>query len=246
MLYNKGFIAGMLCLYWKSLNNSSNTDPHCSNKAIWLNKMVRSKAFTGQFDWMIDEQTDWHLSTDTSVFDIHQLLYSTQKRNYLHLCSIWHWHFKYSGKVWQSWRVTTTRAVFNILCHLIEPLTQIVIYLFQIRHMRRITIIELVNIHHFHPKDYTSYLKWYSIKYDRRNTEWRVLAWIWLMLWKKKKKKHFLGIKIQVKITWGNSSYIPLPMPHPTLYSSLCLGTKPKCTAPHKPRGCNRMLLWNI
>lgn len=119
----------------------------------------------------------------------------------------------------QSWRLTTRRAVFNILSRLIEPLTQIVIYLFQIGHMHRITITELVNIHHFCPKDYTSYLKWYSIKCDCRNTEWSVLAWIWLMLWRK--KKHFIGIKIQVKITWGNSSYIPVPVPRPALYSPL-------------------------
>lgn len=87
----------------------------------------------------------------------------------------------------KSWRVTTTAAVFNIPQLLIEPLTRIVIYFFQIRHMSCIVIVGLVNIHHFHPKDYTSYLKWYSIKYDRRNTEWSVLAWIWLMLWKRKK-----------------------------------------------------------
>lgn len=87
----------------------------------------------------------------------------------------------------KSWRVTTTAAVFNIPRLVIEPLTQIVIYFFQIRHMSRIVIVGLVNIHHFHPKDYTSYLKWYSIKYDRGNTEWSVLAWIWLMVWKRKK-----------------------------------------------------------
>lgn len=104
----------------------------------------------------------------------------------------------------KSWRVTTTAAVFNIPRFLIEPLTQIVIYFFQIRHMSRIVIVGLVNIHHFHPKDYTSYLKWYSIKYDRGNTEWSVLAWIWLMVWKR--KKHFIGIKMEVKITWGNST----------------------------------------
>lgn len=234
----------MLCLQCKILKNSPNTDPHCSNKTTWMCKPLQANLI----EWLMNKLTGIYLQTSIYLTFTGYCI-PHKKRNYLHLCSVWQWHFKYSGKVWQSWRVTTTRAVFNILCHLIEPLTQIVIYLFQIRHMRRIAISELVNIHHFHPKDYTSYLKWYSIKYDRRNTEWRVLAWIWLMLWEKKqknKKKHFIGIKIQVKITWGNSSYIALPMPLSTLYSLLCLGTKPKCTAPHKPRGCNRMLLWNI
>lgn len=89
----------------------------------------------------------------------------------------------------KSCRVTTEAVVFSIPQLLIEPLTRIVIYFFQIRHMSAIVIVRLVNIHHFHPKDYTSYLKWYSIKYDRRNTEWSVLAWICLMLWKEKKKE---------------------------------------------------------
>lgn len=59
----------------------------------------------------------------------------------------------------KSWRVTAAAAVFNIPHLLIEPLTRIVIYFFQIRHMSCIVIVRLVNIHHFHRKDYTSYLK---------------------------------------------------------------------------------------
>lgn len=143
---------------------------------------------------MINEQIDWHFHPASYVFSIHQPLCSAQKEQlqYLHLSGLLQWYFKYSEGVWQSWRLTTTRVVFNILHHLIEPLTQIVIYHFQIRDMCCIAIIELVNIHHFHPKDYTSYLKWYSIKYDRRNTEWSVLAGIWLMLWREKKKKKTL------------------------------------------------------
>lgn len=39
------------------------------------------------------------------------------------------------------------------------------------------------------PKDYTAYLKWYSIKYDCRNTEWSVLALDLAYAVKKKKKK---------------------------------------------------------
>lgn len=168
-----------------------------------------------------------------------------KNNNYLHLCSLWQWHIKYSDGVWQSWRLTTTQALFNIPCHLIEPLTQIVIYLFQIRHMRCIAIIELVNIHHFHPKDYTSYLKWYSIKYDRKNTEWSVLARIWLMLWEEKKKNTLLELRSKSRL------------PEETAVRFLCLchilhfilcstGTEPQCTAPRKPQGCNRMPLWNI
>lgn len=59
----------------------------------------------------------------------------------------------------KSWGVTTTAAVLNVPRLLIEPLTQIVIYFSQIRHTGRTVIAGLVNIHHFHPKDYTSYLK---------------------------------------------------------------------------------------
>lgn len=147
---------------------------------------------------MADGLIDWQIN---SVIAITSYCTWHKRNNHLHLPRFWQWHFKYSE--WQSWRLTTIRAVFNIPHHLIEPMTQIVIYLFQIRDIHSTAITELVNIHHFAPKDYTSYLKWYSIKYDRRNTEWSVLAWIWLMLWK---KLHFIGIKIQVKITWGNNT----------------------------------------
>lgn len=152
--------------------------------------------------------------------------FTYKSSNYLHLSALRQWHFKYSDGVWQSWRLTTTRTVFNILRHLIEPLTQIVIYHSEIRDMRCIAIIELVNIHHFHPKDYTSYLKWYSIKYDRRNTEWSVLAWIWLMLWRKKKNT-LLELRSKSRLPEETAVRF-LFQCHVLHFILRCLGTKPQ------------------
>lgn len=56
---------------------------------------------------------------------------------------------------------------------------------------------------------------------------------------KGRKKKHFIGIKMEVKISRGNSTWIPVPVPCSTLHSALLRG--PNHRAP-LPRSCGGVM----
>lgn len=143
----------------------------------------------------------------------------------------------------QSWKLTKIRRVFNIPPHMIEPMTQIVIYHFHIRDMHCIAIIELVNIHHFAPKDYTSYLKWYSIKCNCK--KYRVECSCLDLAYAVKKNNTLLELRSKSRLPEETAVRF-LFQCHVLHFILSCLGTRPQCTIPHEPWGCNRMPLWNI
>lgn len=194
---------------------------------------------------MIDEQTDCHFPSDIHVFGIHQLLYSAQKNNYLHLCGLWQWHFKYSDRVWQSWRLTTTtRAVFNIPCHLIEPLTQNSYLplsdqthaLYRYHWAGQYTSLPPKGLH------LLSEMIFNKVWPQKYRVECSCLDLAYAV---KKKKNTLLELRSKSRLPEETAVRF-LCQCHILHFILCCLGTKPRCTAPHKPRGCNRMPLWNI
>lgn len=131
--------------------------------------------------------------------------FTYKSSNYLHLSALRQWHFKYSDGVWQSWETDNNKDSFQYSTpfdwaadtNSYLPLWDQRHALYRYHWAGQYTSLPPKGLH------LLSEMIFNKVWPQKYRVECSCLDLAYAV---KEKKKHFIGIKIQVKITWGNSS----------------------------------------